>query len=668
MTFFIFLFAYLSLYSQACVLPVPLDDRISQSGNIIEGEVVDRVSSWNAAGTSIYTIYTLKVLNPVKGNVEGDHIRLVERGGLVGNALQVDHPALHFRLGDTGLFFLQPVELEFENLPGSAVLFSLNFSMLGHVRYDLVQGIGADALTVYPDLVRDVYSWFENRGISMGNGIAHRFVSFTPGSRAISISSFSPSSVTAGTGTQLTISGSGFGALQGSGKVEFANADDGGAGYVEPEPWEYVSWTNTQIVVDVPSGAGSGQIRITNNGAESVTSSAPLFVEYNLLNISYNNETHFPNLIDADGSGGYEFVFHDELYNDPGAYPAFLRAFDSWRCNNGGGSGIHWTDGGSSGIDVAIRDGVNIVRFDNDELSINVLGRATSYYTGCASGADWFLEEVDLVFNESPYTAAYSWNYEEGDNTTSGNEFDFESVAVHELGHAHQLGHVTNTGEIMYFSISNGTENRDLQPGDLDGAGEALSMSQGVCGEDVISMGYFCQTLPLEIFDFSVSVYARDKVICELEWYTDDLHSSFELEKSADGIHFDRLKLIEELLTGVNRFIYLDNEPFYSTYYRCKMTDSDGQISYSRIRRVVLSQSDARDIGFYPNPVNDRLYIENETSLSVERLRIRSMQGSILLEIPVPGSSLDLSPLPSGAYLLEYWIDSRFRSRMLIKQ
>ncbi len=81
-----------------------------------------------------------------------------------------------------------------------------------------------------------------------------------------SIPLFTPSPTSGIAGTQVTLTGSGFGANQGSGYVTFVdNGKEWGV------PWEgsltIVSWSDTQIVFDVPSGVTSGTtatITVTN--------------------------------------------------------------------------------------------------------------------------------------------------------------------------------------------------------------------------------------------------------------------------------------------------------------------------------------------------------------------------------------------------------------------
>jgi len=69
-----------------------------------------------------------------------------------------------------------------------------------------------------------------------------------------------------------------------------------------------------------------------------------------------------------------------------------------------------------------------------------------------------------------------SWNFT--DNPPAFNEFDFETIALHELGHAHGLGHINESNSTMYFSIENGANKRTLQQEEI--AGGLYQMEQSL--------------------------------------------------------------------------------------------------------------------------------------------------------------------------------------------
>ncbi len=66
------------------------------------------------------------------------------------------------------------------------------------------------------------------------------------------------------TGDRLTLTGGNFGTTRGTGYISFASN-------VRPSAAEYVSWSNSRIVVEVPDEAQSGNVRITTSNGASGT-------------------------------------------------------------------------------------------------------------------------------------------------------------------------------------------------------------------------------------------------------------------------------------------------------------------------------------------------------------------------------------------------------------
>ncbi|HHH55182.1 MAG TPA: hypothetical protein ENK91_16085, partial [Bacteroidetes bacterium] len=396
------LFFNKTLNSQGMIVNTSLEKRVENSSFVIEGRVVHQKYLWDSAYKSIYTVNTVLILNQLKGENYHDTINLITPGGIVGNDKIEVFPSLKLNINDVGLFILNKANIDFERNVNNFSNFIPEYSKLSFIKYDMGNFSAFDDFTSYPDIERDIYGKLNSLGLKFENKL-NTFQTKELDLRspnAVSISSFTLTTITAGTQSVLTINGSGFGSSQGSGKVEFRNADNGGSGYMSPIANEYVSWSDNQIKVEVPSRAGTGDIRVTNDSGSSDVSSSDLTVTYNLTNINYNSDKYRPNLVDADGSGGIEFVFYTDFYNDANAMGAFTRALNSWRC--GGGTGVYFEAGGSSTTDQASSDNVNIIRFDNgSELPSGVLGRTTNYYSGCGNPIDWFTSEIDIVFDDN---------------------------------------------------------------------------------------------------------------------------------------------------------------------------------------------------------------------------------------------------------------------------
>ncbi len=637
------------------LLDVPLINRIEDSKTIVQGRVVQKECRWDIGHNSIFTVNYIEVLDHIKGKVYPDTIIILTRGGIVGKDKQVDYPSLRLNIEDVGVFLLEGkdliTKLRFKS-------FIPKYVSLGFIKFDINRNLAFDEFTDYGKIDNGFYSVFRRLGLRVNQIIPSSLHISNREPNAVSISSFTPSVSTAGTFTTLTINGSGFGSSQGNGKVEFRNADNGGSGYMQPIQSEYESWTDTQIKVKIPSGAGTGDIRVTDDAGNSDVSSTDLTISYNLSNINYNGDKYRPNLVDADGSGGILFEFYTDFYNNSNARDAYERALGTWRCSNYGGTGVYFADGGSSTVDVIANDNTNIVRFDNgNELSSNVLGRMSSYYSGCGSPIKWFVKELDVVFNDVPGSSSYTWNFNEADNTTASNQYDFESVAVHEIGHGHQLGHVIDATKIMHYSISNGTENRELSQDDLDAGNDVISFSNSTCGKPEMNI-FVCAVIPLKLLQFYANKSSEGAM---LKWEFENVFDldKIELQKSNDGINFEEIGFFDIDNHGLSRketniYSFLDNKLNENNYYRLKIFDIDGSYYFSK-KLFVFGEETRDKLILFPNPVFDKMTINNTTERDIQVDLLNNMGCTIFNKIKVNASSfsnIDFTSLPRGVYYL----------------
>ena len=653
------------LSSQGLMINSTLKKRIANSDFIIEASVISKYCTWDTNQKNIYTINTVLVKNRIKGILQSDTINIITPGGIVDNMKQEVFPSLNLKLNDTGLFFLNAGSIQPEIKINPFAYFKPNYSKLSFVKYNNENLSAKDAFNYYPDIERDIYGQLKSAGLNFDN-ILKTFLkpkSMVRSPNAVSITSFSPSTITAGTQSTLTITGTGFGATQGNGIVEFRDADDGGSGYVSPIASEYVSWSDTQIKVKVPNKAGTGDIRVTDDSGNSDVSSTDLSVTYDLINTTYNGNSYRLNMVDADGSGGIEFVFQTDFYNDANAMGAFKRALNSWRCSNFGGTGVYFVDGGSSTVDEIADDDVNIVRFDNgNELANGVLGTTHNRFTGCTSGGviKWFVSEIDMVFNDVPYTG-YTWNFDEADGTTSSSQYDFESVSVHELGHAHQLDHVIDNTQIMHYSISNGQEKRNLSQDDLDAGNDVLNFSSGVCGKSDMQV-YTCTSQALKLLAFDATLQNNNIV---LNWDFDDIFDlgKVELQKSKNGIDFYTIYSSDDKKID---FSYIDSDLYRENYYRLAYYDINDMVDYSKIVFVYNKNfQNANEITVYPNPFVNFIKIEGFDKTN-DYCTLTDSEGKVLKQIHSNGK-IDLSTFPAGFYFLKIKTPEKSTIKKLVK-
>ena len=457
----------------SCMLvPLTLDSRVQQSSVIIEGKVLGQESFWGIGRRNIFTRNTVLVYKVFKGNVISGTVDIITEGGKIGEIEQILSSTLSLHVGDVGVLTCIPNPFRESGATGFAVYGSTQgfinyatdrtahdpFRVYKNIEQDLYQAIGRAAKRPYQTVAANPY--FETLRRTAGNSDN---IQAMP-----TISGFSPTSISAGTGANLTITGTNFGASQGTGYVEFRNANDGGITWVRPITTDYVSWSDTQIVVKVPTvslsagpPAGTGQIRVGNSDPNVATSAATLTVTYAVSSYVDNTNTarmasHF-----ADNAfGGYTFLMNQSTFASiPGAVTKFRTVLNTWTCT----SGMNWLIGGNTAL-VAGLDETNVVTFAS--IPAGTLARCISYNYGCGSGgaSTYFIGEIDVEVSTN-----YTWYY--GASTTvPANQFDFETVMLHEMGHGHQLNHIIDPTAVMHYSIAGEVAKRTINANEIAGA------------------------------------------------------------------------------------------------------------------------------------------------------------------------------------------------------
>lgn len=447
------------LSAQCMMIPVSLKDRCDEATVIVEGKVLSKNSYWNTEHNNIYTRHVIEVYKSFKGDVSSKEIILITEGGLVNDMMQMVSSSLPLIAGDYGIFLLKPNYVSLPESHSPAIdQFEAVAAAQGFIRFNPGDGTASDVFNTYTNIPESVYhaiaSYTGNTLTVLKNPAD---TERTRGS--VTISGFTPTTITAGTNSILTITGSGFGASRGSNSVAFMDANYASAFSTAYSP-EYISWSDTEIKLYVSDFAGTGPIRVIISSVP-VVSSSDLKVTYARSNVNLTTGSFQVNFIGKDNSG-YKWIYNNQFNAD--AKLAFERALSTWRC----GTLVNWQldKNNTTPISTKAWDNVNVITFDSsDTLATGVLGQCSSMNKNC--GDIWYVSELDIVFS-----AKTNWNF-----TTSApgsNKYDFETVALHELGHGQQLGHVRDTADIMHQSINKGTVKRDLNNHNL------------TCGDDVM--------------------------------------------------------------------------------------------------------------------------------------------------------------------------------------
>ncbi|WP_054414301.1 matrixin family metalloprotease [Hymenobacter sp. DG25A] len=645
---------------------LPEAERVQQSRLIVEGEVLRSESFWDAAHQRIYTAHRLRIYKVFQGQNTGPELTLLTEGGTVGLNQQRLTNTLTLAPGEQGVFYLAPATFAGTTPTGSWMAYG---SEQGFIRYDLASGTAAEPFRQYAAIDQTFYARLEAatgkalRPVQPNQRLqeaAVRRQTAVGRPQAVLISTLTPLRITAGTGQVLTIRGTGFGATRGNGFVEFRNADDGGETLVKPQPTDYVSWTNSEIKVLVPTygeggkAAGSGTVRVTTNGQDAGTSVATLTVVYAVSTVQEQNSKDIvrPNHANRNGRGGYT-IQPTPGFISRGALPAFARALATWRCN----TGVNWEVGDSRTGKIEAEDNVNALGFDasDSQLPARVLGRTTSYYTGCRrpDGQIVFaVKEFDMVFDD-----AQSWQY--GPGLPSATQYDFESVVLHELGHAQQLSHLILPGAVMHYAYGRQQSSRELNPeSDIAGGRFVLttrSFRNLGCGPAAMLPAPLVRVDPQTVLAGQNQVFWTTTAECFV--------TEFVIERSLDTLTWEPIGRVAA--TDAGSYSITDaTPPAGRPYYRVGVVRPDGIIDYAAPARVRDSALAANNLELFPNPVTDetpniQFLIETEGQLL---LRVYDAVGRLLQTQVLtlqPGLNivpLRLPPLRAGWHVLR-WSD-----------
>ncbi|HFD32128.1 MAG TPA: matrixin family metalloprotease [Gammaproteobacteria bacterium] len=304
----------------------------------------------------------------------------------------------------------------------------------------------------------------------------------------------------AGTESILEITGSGFihdsaepgdewcGLPNDEHRVKFTDVN---GDWVAPLEGDYLEWTDTKIRVKVPTeGYVNNSFNRSDYGMDEIAATGKIRVCINdnvfactcydtsdPSDNSNDGELYVPFAIpsrDIDPSAtcieaksarlyseasSFEIAFNIDALS-PEAKNAFIRALNTWRC--------------AIDINYNLNSTGKIVSLGTVPSGLFAL---TPIGVGDCPDGEKAIDPKSITFD-----ASTSWHFGTSDPPT--NKVDFESVALHEIGHAIGLLHTNNSDNIMYPATGAGISKRVLTNDDLDGGifNQAKSLTPINCG------------------------------------------------------------------------------------------------------------------------------------------------------------------------------------------
>ena len=446
-----------------------IESVFNESTMVFSGQVIDKQSYWDVDHKMIYTVHKIKVSKSFKGN-NRKYQYLITEGGSIGLQGVIIKPSVKISLHSAGYLMLKDSRnVELDGFEYNDKLMELSDFMIGYYDYDAITN--SVSLPNFESISKDRFEenlirFSKKKSKYVDSELERIAFSRTDISQDIQVIEATPATIVAGNKEVLTITGIGFGDfITGSshGYVSFKDADSGGSRWKTCLKSQIVSWSDTEIKVEVPSDSGSGTFRITTAGNESFESTQSVTIPYSINTYvdaigggdemeypimhtgSMTDNVQNPNafLLSNIVNGAYLFSLNADFYENESARESFKDLLTDWVCTTGQNFELidEVTD-----ISDATRDGTNVVTF----ASTNALGVTYSYYDGCiVNGNELQLawREIDIIFNED-----INWGYE---NVTNS-QYDFNSTAKHELGHALGFGHNIDSQSLMHYASGRG--------------------------------------------------------------------------------------------------------------------------------------------------------------------------------------------------------------------
>lgn len=161
--------------------------------------------------------------------------------------------------------------------------------------------------------------------------------------------------------------------------------------------------------------------------------------------------------------------------------------------------------------------------------------------------------------------------------------------------------------------------------------------------------------LPLDLLAFNVNKVKETQA--EINWQVieEQTEVTFTVERSSNAKSFEAIGSLKANNSNVNQkadYSFTDKAPLKgSNYYRLKIADNNGKVSYSNVK--MLNFSTAAAIAVYPNPATSNIYVKADGNLP-KMVQVLDLNGRVLKAV-TPATEIiavDMQQLAAGLYLI----------------
>ena len=287
----------------------------------------------------------------------------------------------------------------------------------------------------------------------------------------------------------LTITGYGFGNKKGSGNVQLTDANHKSTSLITLDDSDYVSWSENQIQIKMPSylfgsqaafTPGSGPLNVTNDcGAIDIST---LHIYYNIMgisNISYTKK-YRKNIVKAPSISSGSYIFRCDsasMAMNPQAKSCIDKALKEWNCK----TGVNWQLSNDINFAMDTADGISNIFFSNSLSASNAIAETQTHIKdSCSTATDVFNYEADINIRQdlNAISTGLQWSYDTIGSTLGLYEVGFYDMILHELGHAHLLNHINDANDVMYYNDTHVNRlNLDFSYSAIDGGLDVVNKS-----------------------------------------------------------------------------------------------------------------------------------------------------------------------------------------------
>ncbi len=222
------------------------------------------------------------------------------------------------------------------------------------------------------------------------------------------------------------------------------------------------------------------------------------------------------------------------------------------------------------------------------------------------------------------------------------------------------VGDLENPTAGITYNWSTGEQGQSILIGPEDVGIIWVDVAGAACSfrDSLELLTYPCTILDVSLLSFSgVAEESGNR----LNWVTaSEIDSDyFELQRSEDGQQFVSIARIESAGNSniAQNYTSYDSDVLAASYYRLRMMDVDGSVSYSKTILLQRGNLTNGNLSVWPIPANDLLELDYDLGFASEALlQVYDLTGQLIVENKLAATGrtqLDVSAFASGIYLLQ---------------